>query len=81
MSEREIYTGRMAGWTDPVKDRPASESTLAISGDFGKFTGMMKRLMQVRPEDVREASSPVALGSDASHTDRSASSPNDLSRP
>ena len=67
-------------WVDPVK-RPASESTLNISGDFEEFTDVMRRLMQVRPEEVREASSPVAPGSAASCTDRSASSPNDLSRP
>ena len=67
-------------WTDPVKGRPANKSTLNLNGDFDKFTGVMKRLMQVRPEDVREPSSPVAHGSDASYTDRSASSPTDLSR-
>ena len=71
----------MRNWTDPVKDRPASESTLAISGDFDRFTGVMRRLMQVRPEDVRKASFPAAPDSDASYTDRSASEPNDLRQP
>jgi hypothetical protein len=71
----------MAAWKDPVKDRPASESTLNISGDFDRFTGVMRRLMQVRPEDVRDASSPSAPDSDASYTGRSASEPSGQSLP
>ena len=68
-------------WIDPVKGRPASESTLNISGDFGKFTGVMRRLMQIRPEDVRESNSPAAPVPVASYTDRSASEPNGQSQP
>jgi hypothetical protein len=36
-------------WRDPVKDVPAKPETLAITGDFGKFTDLMKRVVKVRP--------------------------------
>jgi len=39
-------------WTDPVKNQQAKPETLAIEGDFGKFTDAMKRLMRVKPSDV-----------------------------
>jgi hypothetical protein len=32
-------------WRDPVKDQPPKPETLAIEGDFGKFTEDMKRLL------------------------------------
>jgi hypothetical protein len=33
-------------WRNPVKDQPPKPETLAIKGDFGKFTEDMKRLFQ-----------------------------------
>jgi hypothetical protein len=39
-------------WADPVKSRPAKESTMNIQGDFGQFTDLMKRLI-CRHEDSK----------------------------
>jgi len=33
-------------WKDPVKDVPAGPETLAIKGDFGKFTKLMTRVVK-----------------------------------
>jgi hypothetical protein len=35
----------MKKWTDPVKNRPAKESTMNIRGDFSEFTELMKKLV------------------------------------
>jgi hypothetical protein len=35
-------------WNDPTK-RPAKESTMSTEGDFGKFTDLMRKVVQVHP--------------------------------
>jgi hypothetical protein len=37
----------MKKWIDPVKSRPAKESTLNTKGDFKVFTDLMKRIVNV----------------------------------
>ena len=32
-------------WKNPVKNEPAKESTLKIEGDFGKFTEIMRKVV------------------------------------
>jgi hypothetical protein len=39
----------MKKWTDPVKNRPAKDETLATRGDFAEFTENMRKLMKVKP--------------------------------
>jgi len=41
-------------WRDPVKGQPPSPETLAIEGDFGKFTEFMKKLVKVPPERQKQ---------------------------
>jgi hypothetical protein len=36
-------------WVDPVKNRPAKESTMNTRGDFGEFTTLMKKVVS-KPE-------------------------------
>jgi hypothetical protein len=43
-------------WKNPVKDIPAKESTMNIKGDFGAFTDLMKRVVNV-PAKTRKTSS------------------------
>jgi hypothetical protein len=38
-------------WTNPVK-RPAKESTLKIEGDFGKFTDLMRKVVNSHPSKI-----------------------------
>jgi hypothetical protein len=40
-------------WKNPVKDHPPKPETLAIKGDFEKFTADMKRLFQ-SPKDGKQ---------------------------
>jgi hypothetical protein len=35
----------MKKWIDPVKNRPAKESTMETRGDFREFTELMKKLV------------------------------------
>jgi len=52
-------------WRNPVKDIPAKPETLAIKGDFGKFTDLMKRVVKVRPprEEKTTSASPGPVAS------------------
>lgn len=43
-------------WTNPVKNQPAKESTLDIKGDFGKFTDLMRRVVNKREEKPKTTS-------------------------
>jgi hypothetical protein len=36
-------------WHDPVKGQPPAPETLAIKGDWNKFTGDMKKVFQPQP--------------------------------
>jgi hypothetical protein len=53
-------------WRNPVKDIPASPETLAIKGDFEKFTSDMKKLFQSpktekqKPTSASASHGPVA---------------------
>lgn len=46
----------MKKWNDPVKNKPAKESTLDIKGDFGKFTDLMRRVVNKREEKPKPPS-------------------------
>jgi hypothetical protein len=41
-------------WRNPVKGQSPSPQTLAIEGDFEKFTADMKNLFQVRPKAEKQ---------------------------
>jgi hypothetical protein len=50
-------------WRDPVKNQPASETTLNMTADFQNFTELMKRVINVKPteekpEKIRSSASP-----------------------
>ncbi len=45
-------------WIDPVKQKQPRPSTLAIEGDFGKFTEFMKKLVAVKPSQKKASSDP-----------------------
>ncbi len=47
----------MKKWTDPVKNRPAKESTLATRGDFREFKDLMRKIVNKREEKPKPASS------------------------
>ncbi len=46
----------MKKWTDPVKNKPAKESTLNVEGDFSKFTDLMRQIVNKQEEDSKPAS-------------------------
>jgi hypothetical protein len=43
-------------WRNPVKDQPPKPETLAIEGDFDKFTADMKRLFNPQKEERKPTS-------------------------
>jgi hypothetical protein len=43
-------------WHDPVKDHPPSEETLAIEGNWEKFTEDMKRILGPKEEGRKPTS-------------------------
>jgi hypothetical protein len=47
----------MKKWVDPVKNRPAKESTMNTRGDFREFTELMKRIVTKREEKPKPVSS------------------------
>lgn len=50
-------------WRNPVKDQSPKPETLAIEGDFEKFTADMKKLFQAekrKPTSVSASPGPVA---------------------
>lgn len=47
-------------WRNPVKGQPASPETLAIEGDFEKFTEDMKRLLSPTKTEKRKPTSASA---------------------
>lgn len=47
----------MKKWVDPVKNRPAKESTLNVRGDFEQFTELMRKIVSKREEEPKAASS------------------------
>jgi hypothetical protein len=50
-------------WRNPVKDQPPKPETLAIEGDFEKFTADMKRLFnQPQTEKKKPTSAPSSPG-------------------
>ena len=50
-------------WHDPVKGQPPRPETLAIEGDFGKFTEDMKRLFkQPQTEKQKPTSASASPG-------------------
>lgn len=51
---KEYTVSMKKPWIDPAK-RPPNPETLNITGDFGKFTETMKRLMRVKSSDVSRA--------------------------
>jgi hypothetical protein len=54
-------------WHDPVKSQPPSPETLAIEGDWGKFTDDMKRLFnQTKIEKQKPTSASASPGPVAS---------------
>jgi hypothetical protein len=46
-------------WQDPAK-RPASEKTLQTQGDFGRFTDVMKQIVNKKPGAKTTSPGPVA---------------------
>jgi len=46
----------MKKWTDPVKNQPAKESTLNTTGDFGKFTDLMRKIVNKKEESPKRPS-------------------------
>lgn len=46
----------MKKWTDPVKNRPAKESTLSTRGDFREFTDLMRKVVNKREEKPKPSS-------------------------
>jgi hypothetical protein len=54
----------MKKWTDPVKNKPAKDETLATRGDFAQFTENMRKLMTVKPplKPVSPASTSLVTG-------------------
>jgi hypothetical protein len=44
-------------WRDPVKGRPPSPETLAITGDWGSFTEDMKKLLGKRQTEKQKTTS------------------------
>ena len=46
----------MKKWIDPVKNRPAKESTLAVRGDFREFTEIMRKIVNKREEKPKQDS-------------------------
>jgi len=44
-------------WKNPVKDSPPKPETLAIKGDFEKFTADMKRLFRTPKEEQEKPTS------------------------
>jgi len=53
----EVYDLSMKKtWRDPVKGQPPKPETLAIEGDFGKFTEDMKRLFRPQTEKRKPTS-------------------------
>jgi hypothetical protein len=53
----------MKKWTDPVKNKPAKESTLDTKGDFRQFTELMRRIINKRKEEPKASSSRVPAAS------------------
>jgi hypothetical protein len=45
-------------WRNPVKDQPPSPETLAIEGEWGKFTADMKRILG---QPKKQIDSPVRI--------------------
>jgi len=48
----------MPKWVDPVKNRPAKESTLNIRGDFREFMELMRKIVNKREDKPKPPSSP-----------------------
>jgi hypothetical protein len=44
-------------WTDPVKSRPAKESTLNTKGNFREFTDLMRKIVVKKPASHGPAAS------------------------
>jgi len=53
----------MKKWTDPVKNKPAKESTLNTTGDFGEFTALMRKIVNKQEEKPKSSSSPDPVAS------------------
>ena len=49
----------MKKWIDPVKNQPPKESTLNTPGDFGKFTDLMRKIVNKKEENSKPSSSRV----------------------
>jgi hypothetical protein len=45
----QLRDRRNPKWKNPVKNRPAKESTLDTTGDFQQFTDLMRRIVNKRP--------------------------------
>jgi hypothetical protein len=45
-------------WKNPVKDRPASEATMQMTGDFQEFTDLMRQIIHKKgePKPIAHAS-------------------------
>jgi hypothetical protein len=53
-------------WNNPVKNHPPKPETLAIEGDFDKFTSDMKRLFQNPKAEKQKPTSTSASPAPAS---------------
>ena len=53
-------------WNDPVR-RPAKDETLSRKGDFEVFTSAMRRLMSVKPQQIKNEPDPVLGASSTAH--------------
>jgi hypothetical protein len=46
----------MKKWTDPVKNKPADDSTLGTRGDFREFTNLMRKIVNKQEDKPKPAS-------------------------
>jgi len=51
----------MKQWVDPVKNKPAKDSTLDIRGSFEDFTNIMRKIITKREEETKPSSSSVRV--------------------
>jgi len=55
---QQLPDSNMPKWVDPVKNRPAKESTLNIRGDFREFMELMRKIVNKREDKPKPPSSP-----------------------
>jgi hypothetical protein len=54
---KELKPSKPRKWVDPVKNRPARESTLNTTGSFSEFAEFMRKIVNKREEKPKPSSS------------------------